>query len=35
LKAPAVTVAARYTVVASFTDGFGQETIVQPIMIRP
>jgi hypothetical protein len=35
LKAPAVTVAARYTVVASFTDGFGQETIVQPITVRP
>ena len=35
LKAPAVTEAARYTVVASFTDGFGQETIVQPIMVRP
>lgn len=35
LKAPAVSAAARYTVVASFMDGFGQETIVQPIMVRP
>ena len=35
LKAPAVTEADRYTVVASFTDGFGQETIVQPITVRP
>jgi hypothetical protein len=35
LKAPSVTVAARYTVVANFTDGFGQESIVQPVIIRP
>jgi hypothetical protein len=35
LKAPSVTVVARYTVVASFTDGFGQESIVQPVIIRP
>lgn len=35
LRAPAVSVATRYTVVASFTDGFGQESIVQPITILP
>ncbi len=35
LKAPSVTVAARYTVVANFTDGFGQESIVQPVIVRP
>lgn len=35
LKAPTVTVAARYTVVASFTDGFGQESIVEPVTVRP
>ena len=35
LKAPTVTVATRYTVVANFTDGFGQESIVQPVTILP
>jgi hypothetical protein len=35
LKAPSVTVAARYTVVAAFTDGFGQESVVQTIIVRP
>ncbi len=35
LRAPSVSLATRYTVVASFTDGFGQETIVQPITILP
>jgi hypothetical protein len=35
LRAPAVNVATRYTVVASFTDGFGQESIVQPVTILP
>ena len=35
LQAPSVTAATRYTVVASFTDGFGQESIVEPITIVP
>ena len=35
LLAPAVKEAARYTVVATFTDGFGQESIVQPVTILP
>lgn len=35
LKAPPVSVASRYTIVATFTDGFGQESIVQPVTILP
>ncbi len=35
LRAPAVNVATHYTVVATFTDGFGQESIVQPVTILP
>ena len=35
LLAPAVKEATRYTVVATFTDGFGQESIVQPVTILP
>ena len=35
LRAPIVTVPTRYTVVAGFTDGFGQESIVQPVTITP
>ncbi len=35
LNAPAVTVPTRYTLVASFTDGFGQESVVQPVTITP
>lgn len=35
LQAPTVTAATRYTVVASFTDGFGQESIVEPITVEP
>jgi hypothetical protein len=35
LRAPAVTAATRYTVVATFTDGFGQESIVAPVTILP
>ena len=35
LRAPSVTVPSRYTVVATFTDGFGQETVVEPITIVP
>ncbi len=35
LTAPAVQVPTRYTVVASFTDGFGQESIVAPITVVP
>ena len=34
LRAPAVTVPTRYTVVG-FTDGFGQESVVQPVTIPP
>jgi len=35
LRAPVVTEATRYTVVASFTDGFGQESVVAPVTISP
>ena len=35
LLAPAVSVPTRYVVVASFTDGFGQESIVQPVTVLP
>jgi len=35
LRAPAVLLATRYTIVASFTDGFGQESVVQPVTILP
>ncbi|HEY6326358.1 MAG TPA: hypothetical protein VIW73_07605, partial [Candidatus Cybelea sp.] len=35
LQAPAVTIPSRYTVVASFTDGFGQESVVQPVTVAP
>jgi hypothetical protein len=35
LQAPRVSVATRYTVVATFTDGFGQESVVQPVTILP
>ncbi|HXM05882.1 MAG TPA: hypothetical protein VN936_00395 [Candidatus Acidoferrum sp.] len=35
LKAPAVKVPTKYTVVANFTDGFGQESVVEPITVRP
>jgi hypothetical protein len=35
LRAPSVSVATRYTVVATFTDGFGQESIVQPVTVLP
>ena len=35
LRAPSVNVATHYTVVATFTDGFGQESIVQPVTILP
>jgi hypothetical protein len=35
LRAPAVTIPTRYTVVASFTDGFGEESIVQPVTVAP
>jgi hypothetical protein len=35
LQAPAVTAPTRYTVVASFTDGFGQESIVEPVTVVP
>jgi hypothetical protein len=35
LRAPNVQVGARYIVVASFTDGFGQESIVQPVTVTP
>jgi hypothetical protein len=35
LRAPSVSVATRDTVVATFTDGFGEESIVQPVTILP
>jgi hypothetical protein len=35
LRAPTVSVPTQYTVVATFTDGFGQESIVQPVTILP
>ena len=35
LRAPAVRVPSRYTVVATFTDGFGEETVVAPVTIAP
>ncbi|MGZ3563003.1 MAG: hypothetical protein ACXVAS_14305 [Vulcanimicrobiaceae bacterium] len=35
LRAPNAQTATRYIVVASFTDGFGQESIVQPIIVAP
>jgi hypothetical protein len=35
LRAPHVLIPNRYTVVASFTDGFGQESIVQAVRIVP
>ncbi len=35
LQAPSVTVPTRYTIVASFTDGFGQESLVAPVTIVP
>jgi len=35
LRAPAVSVPTQYTVVATFTDGFGQESIIQPVTILP
>jgi hypothetical protein len=35
LRAPVVYVPTRYTVVATFTDGFGQEAVVAPITVTP
>jgi len=35
LAAPAVKVPTRLTVMANFTDGFGQESIVEPVTVRP
>lgn len=35
LHAPVVYVPTRYTVVATFTDGFGQETVVEPVTVAP
>jgi hypothetical protein len=35
LTAPNVTQATTYTVVATFTDGFGQESVVQPVTVLP
>lgn len=35
LRAPAVRVPSRYTIVATFTDGFGEESVVEPITIEP
>jgi hypothetical protein len=35
LRAPVVRAPARYTVVATFTDGFGQESVVAPVTVAP
>lgn len=35
MRAPVVYETTKYIVVASFTDGFGQETVVQPITVTP
>jgi hypothetical protein len=35
LQAPAVSQPTHYTVVANFTDGFGQESVVEPITVFP
>lgn len=35
LRAPTVTAATRDTIVATFTDAFGQESIVEPVTILP
>lgn len=35
MRAPVVWVATRYTVVLSFTDGFGQESVVAPVTVVP
>jgi hypothetical protein len=35
LQAPSATVPTRYVVEASFTDGFGQETVVEPVTVVP
>jgi hypothetical protein len=35
LKAPSVSVATRYVIQANFTDGFGQESVVEPITVDP
>jgi hypothetical protein len=35
LRAPVVTLPTRYTIVATFTDGFGQESVVAPVTVTP
>ncbi len=35
LRAPLVSVPTRYTVVATFTDGFGQESVIAPVTVTP
>lgn len=35
LRAPDVQLAQRYVIVASFTDGFGQESVVAPLIVAP
>jgi hypothetical protein len=35
LRAPTVLLPTQYTVVATFTDGLGQESIIQPVTILP
>jgi hypothetical protein len=35
LRAPSVLVPTQYTVVATFTDSFGQESIIQPVTVVP
>jgi hypothetical protein len=35
LRAPVVSVATRYVIQANFTDGFGEESVVEPITVDP
>jgi hypothetical protein len=35
LQAPSVSVPTRYTVIATFKDAFGQETVVEPVTVVP
>jgi hypothetical protein len=35
LHAPDVQIAGRYVVVASFKDGFGEESVVAPVVVAP
>ncbi|MGH7729202.1 MAG: hypothetical protein ACREM2_10510, partial [Vulcanimicrobiaceae bacterium] len=35
LPAPSVSAPTRYDVVATYRDGFGQETVIRPVVVRP